>query len=113
MHEMSLAEGILQIIEDIASKQTVKRVKEVSLEIGELSGVEIQALEFCLEAVLKDSIAEHARVVIHTVPGQGYCLVCSENIPLQALFDPCPRCGQYQIQPVAGKEMRVKDLLVE
>ncbi|HNH90456.1 MAG TPA: hydrogenase maturation nickel metallochaperone HypA, partial [Thiobacillaceae bacterium] len=43
---MSLAEGILQIVEDTAAKQGFKRVTEVRLEIGALSGVEVEALSF-------------------------------------------------------------------
>jgi hydrogenase nickel incorporation protein HypA/HybF len=113
MHEMSLAEGVLQIIEDAASRQNISRVTEVNLEIGVLSGVEVQALEFCLEVVLKNSIAERAKVTIDRVAGKGFCLACGESVPLNALFDPCPQCGSYQVQPTAGKEMQVKDLLVE
>ena len=38
MHEMSLAEGVLQIIEDSAKSQNFSRVKTVWLEIGKLAG---------------------------------------------------------------------------
>jgi hydrogenase nickel incorporation protein HypA/HybF len=113
MHEMSIAEGILQIVEDAATQQGFKRVTEVRLEIGALSGVEIEALNFCLDVVLKNSIAEGARLELEKVPGQGYCLGCGETVPVNALYDACPKCGSYQVQATGGTEMRVKDLLVE
>jgi len=113
MHEMSLAEGILQIVEDAAARQDFKRVTEVRLEIGALSGVEAEALNFCLEVVLKGSVAEGARVVLERAPGRGWCLGCGETVEIQALYDPCPKCGGYQVQATGGTEMRVKDLLVE
>ncbi len=113
MHEMSLAEGILQIVEDAAAGQGFKRVTEVRLEIGALSGVEVEALSFCLDMVLKDSIAEGARIELEKTPGQGYCLGCGATVPVIALFDACPQCGSYQVQATGGTEMRVKDLLVE
>jgi hydrogenase nickel incorporation protein HypA/HybF len=113
MHEMSLAEGILQIVEDAAAKQGFKRVTEVRLEIGVLSGVEIEALSFCLEVVLKGSVADGARVDLQHIPGRGYCLGCGETVPVKALYDACPHCGSYQVQATGGTEMRVKDLLVE
>jgi hydrogenase nickel incorporation protein HypA/HybF len=113
MHEMSIAEGILQIVEDAAAQQSFKRVTEVRLEIGALSGVEIEALTFCLEVVLKDGIAEGARIELEKVPGIGYCLGCGETVPVLALYDACPKCGSYQVQATGGTEMRVKDLLVE
>jgi len=113
MHEMSIAEGILQIVEDAATQQGFKRVTEVRLEIGALSGVEIEALTFCLDVVLKNGIAEGARIELEKVPGTGYCLGCGETVPVLALYDACPKCGSYQVQAIGGTEMRVKDLLVE
>lgn len=113
MHEMSLAEGILQIIEDAARAQGFSRVREVRLEIGALSGVEVEALAFCLDVVLKGGVADGARVEPERVPGQGFCLACGETVEIGALYDACPRCGAYQVQATGGTEMRVKDLLVE
>jgi hydrogenase nickel incorporation protein HypA/HybF len=113
MHEMSLAEGILQIVEDAAASQGFKRVTEVRLEIGALSGVEVEALNFCLDMVLKNSIADGARIELEKAPGQGYCLGCGESVLINALYDNCPKCGSYQVQATGGTEMRVKDLLVE
>jgi hydrogenase nickel incorporation protein HypA/HybF len=113
MHEMSLAEGILQIVEETATQQGFKRVKEVRLEIGALAGVEVEALSFCMDVVLRGSIAEGARVELEQIAGQGYCLGCGETVTIQALYDACPMCGSYQVQATGGTEMRVKDLLVE
>ena len=113
MHEMSLAEGILQIVEDTAAMQGFSRVTEVRLEIGALSGVETEALNFCLDMVLKGSVADGAHVELERVPGQGWCLSCGETVPIDALYDACPKCGGYQVQATGGTEMRVKDLLVE
>jgi len=113
MHEMSIAEGILQIVEDAAAQQGFKRVTEVRLEIGALSGVEVDALSFCLDVVLKHSVADGARLELEKIPGIGYCLGCGETVPVHALYDACPKCGSYQVQATGGTEMRVKDLLVE
>lgn len=113
MHEMSLAEGVLQIIEAAARQQGFTRVREVRLEIGQLAGVEVEALRFCLDSVLHGSLAEGARVEVEHTPGAGWCMLCGMTVPITALFDPCPRCGGHQITPTAGMQMRVKDLLVE
>ena len=54
MHEMSLAEGVLQLIEDAARKEEFSRVTAVWLEIGQLAGVEVVAMKFCFDAVVRD-----------------------------------------------------------
>lgn len=113
MHEMALAEGILQVVEDAARDRYVQRVTEIRLEIGALAGVEVEALRFCLEVVLRDSLAEGAQVDLDLTPGEGWCLACGERVTIMALFDPCPRCGGYQVQATGGTEMRVKEIQVD
>lgn len=113
MHEMSLAEGVLQIVEDAARSQGFARVRAVRLEIGQLSSVETEALRFCFDAVVRDTIADGARLEIDAVPGAGWCMQCCDTVPLPALYEACPRCGSYQVQATVGTEMRVKDMEVD
>ena len=113
MHEMSLAEGILQLVEDTARRESARRVKTVVLEIGSLASVEVEALRFCFDAVTRGSLAEGAVLEIQTVAGAGWCLPCGETVPMAELYGACPRCGSYQVQPTAGTEMRVKEIEIE
>jgi hydrogenase nickel incorporation protein HypA/HybF len=113
MHEMSLAEGILQVVEDAARTQGFSKVHALWLEIGELSVVEPEALRFCFDAVTRGSQAEGARLEIIRVPGTAWCMICSCQVAVSAYYEPCPQCGGYQIQITGGTEMRVKELSVE
>jgi hydrogenase nickel incorporation protein HypA/HybF len=113
MHEMSMAEGVLQLIEDAARKDQFTKVKTVWLEIGQLSGVEPEAMAFCFDAVMRDSVAAGARLEIITVPGVGWCMACAKSVPMTEVFGECPQCRGYQMQVTGGTEMRVKELEVE
>ena len=112
MHEMSLAEGVLQLIEDAARRDRFSKVSTVWLEIGQLSGVEPEALAFCFDAVTRNTAAEGARLEIITLPGQGWCEACALTVPMAEVFDACPSCGGYSLQVTGGTEMRVKELEV-
>jgi len=112
MHEMSLAEGVLQLIEDAARQDAFKKVSAVWLEIGQLSGVEPQAMAFCFDAVTRASVADGARLEIIATPGQGWCMACAKTVPMTEVFGECPDCGGYQLQVTGGTEMRVKELEV-
>ena len=113
MHEMSLAESIVQLIEDAVRADGSSKVKAVWLEIGQLASVEKEALRFCFDAVANGSVAEGARLEIIETPGQAWCIKCEGNVVVSALYEPCPVCGSYQIQVTGGNEMRVKELEVE
>jgi hydrogenase nickel incorporation protein HypA/HybF len=109
---MALAEGVLQLIEDAAREQDFARVSAVWLEIGQLSGVEVEAMKFCFDAVTRDSIAAGATLEIIAVPGTGWCMACARTVPMAEVFGACPQCGGHQMQVTGGTEMRVKELEV-
>ncbi len=113
MHEMSLCEGVLQVLQENASSQGFSSVKTVWLEIGALSGVELDAMRFCFDAVMRDSLADKARLKIIEVPGKAWCMKCAKAVQVEQRFDQCPDCESYQLQVVSGDEMRIKELEVE
>jgi hydrogenase nickel incorporation protein HypA/HybF len=110
MHEMSITQGIIDICEQHAQG---RRVLSVDVEIGELSSVVPDAVEFCFEACSQGTLLEGARIKIIRIPGRGKCLECQCETALTALFEACQACGGYQIRVVSGEEMRVKEIEIE
>lgn len=113
MHEMSLAEGVLQAIEQSAATHGFSRVKTVWLEIGTLSAVEPEAMRFCFDAVVRGTLAEGAKLEILLVEGRGCCATCGKTVPVRNRYDPCPLCDGYAVVPTDGMQMRVKELEVD
>lgn len=113
MHEMSLCEGILQVMEDQAKTQNFTSVKTVWLEVGPLAGVEIEALKFGFEVVTAHSLADGAKLEVIETPGVAWCMQCEKNVAVKQRFDTCPECSGYQLQVTGGDEMRIKELEVE
>jgi hydrogenase nickel incorporation protein HypA/HybF len=113
MHEMSLCEGIVQILQEQAETHQYRRVKTVCLELGQFSTVEISALEFCYEVVCRDTLAEGSKLEIIQLPGTAWCLQCGQTVTIAQRFDPCPLCHSYQVQCSGGDDMRIKELEVE
>ncbi|WP_319531241.1 hydrogenase maturation nickel metallochaperone HypA [uncultured Cohaesibacter sp.] len=113
MHEMSICEGILQVIEDQAAKQAFSRVKKVRLEIGPLAGVEMEALMFSYDVVCRNSIADGSELDVIKLPVSAWCMQCSKPTEVAARYDACPDCGSYQVEITGGDELRIKDMEVE
>jgi hydrogenase nickel incorporation protein HypA/HybF len=113
MHEMSLAEAVLQLIENAARTQKFSRVATVWLEIGQLANVEVEAMRFCFDAVTRGSLAQGAQLEILATPGSGWCVACAATVAMSEAYAACPRCGAYQVQVTGGTQMRVKELEVE
>ncbi len=113
MHELSLAENVLQIIEDAARAQGFRRVRTVTLEIGSLAAVEPGAMRFCFDAVVRDSCAEGAELEIVEIGGAGRCAHCHAEAPMMDWLELCPQCGTHRLEAIRGTSMRVRDLEVE
>jgi hydrogenase nickel incorporation protein HypA/HybF len=113
MHEMSLCEGVLKVLEEQACAQKFARVKTVWLEIGELASVEKEAMRFSFDMVMKGSLADGARLEIIEVPGQAWCMQCMKTVVIKQRFDACHDCGSHQLQITGGEEMRIKELEVD
>ena len=112
MHELSLAEGVRVIIDEAAAAQSFRRVHAIILEIGELAAVETESLQFCLEFVLRGTIADGATIQMETVAGSGHCPGCGRTVAICERYAPCPECGSFGIAPCAGTGMRVRALEV-
>jgi hydrogenase nickel incorporation protein HypA/HybF len=113
MHEISLCRSLLQVIERQSEQQHFRRVKTVRLEVGALAGVEPAALEFSFAAVMKQTLAEGARLEIIRVPAQGWCEQCGRSIVIEQRIDSCPVCHAFPLGITAGDELNLKELEVE
>jgi len=114
MHEMSLTEGVVRILEDQAAEHGFTRVKTVWLEIGELSTVVPESMEFCFDAVARGNpLTAEAKLEIIRVPGAAWCMDCSKPVHVTSRVDLCPDCGGAKLTVTSGEEMRIKEMEVE
>lgn len=113
MHELSLANSIIELIGQQSAQAGFKTVHVVRVTVGALSSVEPDALAFGFEAVALGTVAQGARLEILRVPARGYCTDCAVEIDIASRADACPRCGGYQWVVVTGEELTLNDLEVD
>ncbi len=106
--------SLTQSVVDICTKSAAgRRISSVTLEIGALSGVVPEAVEFCFEACARDTVVEGAQLIIVRIPAVAHCLGCGAESGVTAYYDPCPACGGHRLELLSGRELRVKELEVE
>lgn len=112
MHEMSICESLMQVVEEQAHKQGFRQVKTVYVEIGAFAGIEPEAMQFCFDAVCRNTIASGAKLEIIQQPGLAWCFDCQKAIQVWDRFAPCPTCSGIKLKMQGGEEMRIKELEV-
>jgi len=110
MHEMSLCEGIRDVLMDQARAHAIRKITKVRLEIGRFAGVEKPAMEFAFDVVMRGSPAEGCALEMIDLPGRATCFDCGAEVEIENRLDPCPNCGSGKLMPTGGDEMRIKDL---
>ena len=112
MHELSIAKNIIEIASEQAKIYNLSVIDEIEIEVGELSGVEIDALKFVMEIATKETILENSRTIFTLIPGRARCLICSKEFLINSFFAQCPECKRFNFQIIQGQELRVKSLIV-
>ncbi len=113
MHEMSLTESLVELIENERAKRGFARVRAVRLAIGALGHVEPDAMRFCFDAAARGTIVEGARLDICMAPGEAWCLDCARTVRVSERGAGCPECGQARLQVTGGDDLRLTELEVD
>jgi hydrogenase nickel incorporation protein HypA/HybF len=113
MHEVGITNSIIEICEDNARRHGAQVIRSVTVEIGELSGVVPDAVEFCFEACSKGTLLEGAQLIINRIPALGRCTECHTECPLETTTFTCPSCSSLTLQRIQGDELRVKEMEID
>jgi hydrogenase nickel incorporation protein HypA/HybF len=113
MHELSIAQHIIEIISGQCRKSGYSRIESVNIRIGRASGIMSDALLFAFDAIKAESIAGGAVLHIEEVPVSGRCNECESDFIVQEDYIlSCPHCGGSSFSMIAGREMDIIDMEV-
>ncbi len=113
MHELSLAMEVIELAQREADKNGVSRIREILIEVGDLSGVEADAFQSALELIVHGTILAEAELRISRTPGKGKCMKCNMEFEMNNRIDCCPKCLCLPSEISEGQEFRVLSMVVE
>lgn len=113
MHEMSLMQGIFQIIEQTLTEHQVSRVTKVRLQVGTLTNAVPDSLQMCFSSFAKGTKVEGAELVIEQVALRITCTACGQTVEINDPIFLCPGCGSPRVTILSGRELKVESLEVE
>lgn len=113
MHEFSLAEEVIKLAEHEAKKNNAVSVSEITIEVGNMSGIEAEAFESALGLLSEGSILDKACLNILKLKGKGVCNSCKQEFEMDKRMDTCPQCHSFPSEIKGGNEFRVVSLMIE
>ena len=113
MHEMSIAEGLMEQILSIANENSLKSIEEVEIETGLLRQVIPEVMQEAFRAVRQDTIAQSAVLKITEIPAIGKCRTCQKEFEPELNNFLCPQCLRADVEILQGDDIILKSVIGE
>lgn len=113
MHELSIAEAVLQAVRRHALCYPDSRPIRIGLKIGELAALDGDSLRFCFEAIVKGTDLDGLQLAIEVCPRRQRCLSCEQEFFVQGYDLRCPQCADDRSECIGGDELDLAYLEVE
>ncbi len=110
MHELALAQNILNIVEQYVPAARAPDVRAVRVRVGNLAGVVPDSLDFCFGAIVGGTPWQSAKLDIDRVAARAACRACSITFEIEDLAFVCPSCGSLDVELVSGMELQVLEV---
>lgn len=110
MHETGLARNVIEIVERAIQGRAISKLSEVVLEIGEASGVQIEALRFAFSVLIPGTLLEDAEIKYLTSPLLLHCHNCDKTYQASLQDHLCPNCQNNGFDIVSGRSLTVKSI---
>ena len=113
MHEMSIAQSLLDVIRDEMRKHNATELKSVLVHIGQLSAIVPESLSFCFEVMTSGTDLEGAKLNMEIIPLTGSCRTCGRTFEIKDYAFECPSCEGTDIETLSGQELSIVEMEVE
>ena len=113
MHELSIAESILNIIQKEVPNGDSGRVTRICINVGKLTALVPECLETAFQAVSRGTVAENAVLEITEVEARGHCRSCGADFDIDTLLGICEKCGSPDVKITGGDDLIVDSLEVK
>ena len=110
MHELSVCQGLLKQVGQIAAEHQATTVEKIYLQIGPLAGVEPALLQAAFPTARINTLAAQADIVIKTMPIRVKCKTCHEESEATANNLTCVACGDWQTELLSGDELLIESI---
>jgi hydrogenase nickel incorporation protein HypA/HybF len=110
MHELGIAQNILEIVLQAVPKEQTVDVRSIRIRVGPLAGVVPDSLEFCFQAIVNETELQQARLAIEQLPAVLSCRKCHYSFKTKDLEFLCQSCGSPELELVSGRELEIVDI---
>jgi len=110
VHELSIAQNIIQIVNSNVEQDKIYLVDKISIKVGLLSNILIESLNFSYNSVIENTPLNNSRLDIEVLPIKISCNDCSAITTINDFIFFCPECKSSAISVISGDEMVISSI---
>jgi hydrogenase nickel incorporation protein HypA/HybF len=110
MHELSIAQNIVEAVNEQLKDVKYEQIKNLKVKIGELTAVDPNSLKFSFDIITKSTALENVNLEIENVPLKVLCNVCNQEGNIENFFFICGSCGSTDLKVLQGDELYLSEI---
>lgn len=110
MHEMSIAEALVEAVERERMRYLDARVAAVHVRVGALRLVVAEVLKSCYDAVTRDTSLAGSHLEVETVEARARCPQCGHEFAVEERWFECPQCHAVGGELLCGQELELTEI---
>lgn len=113
MHEMGIANSILEAVRTEAQRYPGSRPIRVGVRLGELAAIDPESLRFCFDALIQETGLDGLKLDTEWVQRRHRCRDCRREFTIRDYCFECPGCQGMNSECIAGDELELAYVEVE
>jgi len=114
VHEMGIILHLAKTLDETAEQEKLKRISEVTLQVGEVSGIMTDLFTDCWNYFRKKHpMLEACELHLETIPAVTWCDHCKRTYETVRYGRECPYCHSGETWLMKGNECVIKEIVAE
>ena len=113
MHEMGIANSILEAVRTEMERHPASRATRVGVRVGKLAAIDGESLRFCFDALKRETDLEELELEIEVCPRRHRCKLCGSEFTVRDYDFECPQCHGLASECLSGDELDLAYVEVE
>jgi len=108
MHEYSITSSLVNILEDVAKKNSLKKISRVNIDLNPIANIEPDSINFYYEFLSRDnSLLKDSELIFNTKKIKIECRDCGNIFEKDEFIPKCPKCGKSKVKIVDIDDIKI------
>ncbi len=108
MHEYSITSSMVNILEDVAKKNNLKKISKVNIDLDPIANIEPDSINFYYEFMTKDNkLLKGSELIFNIQRIKIECMECGDIFEKDEFIPECSKCGSSKVKNINIDDIKI------